>query len=68
MACFDAVVDAFFLQQLFTYRFISYKNKKNYVIDMSVWSVVHKVVSAIHETLDEGWDKVKEHLSVYGGM
>jgi len=29
---------------------------------------MHKVIVAFHEILEEGWDKVKEHLNVYGSM
>jgi len=29
---------------------------------------MHKIVLAFRETLEEGWDKIKEHLNVYGGI
>jgi len=28
---------------------------------------MHKVITALHETLEEGWDQVKENLNVHGG-
>jgi len=28
---------------------------------------VHKIVVAYHEAVEQGWDKIKEQLSIYGG-
>jgi len=30
-------------------------------------SIIHKLVGAFYDTLEEGWDKIKERLSVFGG-
>jgi len=32
-----------------------------------VCSILHRVVLALHETLEEDWDKTKEHLHIFGG-
>ena len=29
---------------------------------------MHRLVVALHETLDEGWDIIKQYLDVYGGI
>ena len=29
---------------------------------------MHRLVVALHETLEEGWDIIKQHLDVYGSI